>query len=122
MPKQKAGETQAKSGGRASRGSQTKKSKKKAPSKSQLAAAELDRMQNEPCSQCEQLEGMPVQRAPEGAMRLGFAVKALGQPGLKSNDTRRWQQSPHLRVSLGYLCDIFAYLRKHQIHMYPHVP
>ena len=51
-------------------------------------------------------------------MRLGFAVKVMGQPGLKSNDTRRWQQDPHLRVSLGHLCEIFSYLRKHNIHMY----
>ena len=55
---------------------------------------------------------------PKEAMRLGFAVKVMGQPGLKSNDTRRWQQNPHLRVSLGYLAEIFAYLRKHRIHMY----
>lgn len=74
--------------------------------------------QEDPCSQCDALEGLPSLRAPQGAMRLGFAVKVLGQPGLKSNDSRRWQQSPHLRVSLGYLCDIFAYLRKHRIHMY----
>ena len=51
-------------------------------------------------------------------MRLGFAVKVMGKPGLKSNDTRRWQQNPHLKVSLGYLCEIFDYLRKHDIHMY----
>lgn len=50
--------------------------------------------------------------------RLGFPVKVLGQPGLKSNDTRRWQSGPHLRVSLGYLRDIFAYLEKKQIRMY----
>lgn len=55
---------------------------------------------------------------PADAMRLGFAVKVMGKPGLKSNDTRRWQQNPHLRVSLGYLCEIFAYLREHGIHMY----
>ena len=51
-------------------------------------------------------------------MRLGFAVKVMGKPGLKSNDTRRWQQNPHLKVSLGYLCEIFEYLRQHDIHMY----
>ena len=50
-------------------------------------------------------------------MRLGFAVKVVGTP-LKSNDARRWQTNPHLRVSLGYLIEIFEYLRKHQIHMY----
>lgn len=51
-------------------------------------------------------------------MRLGFAVKVLGQPGLKSNDTRRWQNNPHLSVSLAYLRDILIYLRRQGIHMY----
>ncbi|MBS1814880.1 MAG: UV DNA damage repair endonuclease UvsE [Acidobacteria bacterium] len=51
-------------------------------------------------------------------MRLGFAVKVLGQPGLKSNDSRRHQQNPHLRVSIGYLAEIFGYLRRHNIRMY----
>jgi UV DNA damage endonuclease len=50
-------------------------------------------------------------------MRLGFAVKVMGAP-LKSNDTRKWQTNPHLRVSLEYLVEIFTYLRKHRIHMY----
>ncbi len=51
-------------------------------------------------------------------LRFGFAVKVLGQPDLKSNDTRRWQSEPHLRVSLGYLRDIFTYLKKQNITMY----
>ncbi len=51
-------------------------------------------------------------------MRLGFPVKVMGEPQLKSNDTRRWQAGPHLRVSLEYLVDIFGYLRKHNILMY----
>jgi len=51
-------------------------------------------------------------------MRLGFAVKVLGQPGLKSHDTRRWQNHPHVSVSLAYLRDIFMYLRRQNIHMY----
>jgi len=51
-------------------------------------------------------------------MRLGFAVKVVGQPGLKSHDTRRWQNHPHLSVSLAYLRDIFVYLRRQNIHMY----
>ncbi len=97
-----------------------KKSKKKAsaPTKKMLAEAELERMNTTPMSQCAALEGLPPMRFAAGAMRLGFAVKVMGQPGLKSNDTRRWQQGPHLRVSLGYLCEIFGYLRKHGIHMY----
>ncbi len=99
--------------------------KKKAPkekagalTKKMLADAELERMNTTPLSQCAGLEGAPPVRFPPSAMRLGFAVKVMGQPGLKSNDTRRWQAGPHLRVSLGYLCEIFAYLRKHGISMY----
>ncbi|MFL6530167.1 MAG: UV DNA damage repair endonuclease UvsE [Chthoniobacterales bacterium] len=42
----------------------------------------------------------------------------LGAPGLKSNDSRRWQQSPHLRVSLRYLAKIFDYFEANDIHMY----
>ncbi len=88
------------------------------PSKKMLAEAELERMNSHPMSQCAALQGVPPLWFPAEAMRLGFAVKVMGQPGLKSNDTRRWQAGPHLRVSLGYLCEIFAYLRKHNIHMY----
>jgi UV DNA damage endonuclease len=51
-------------------------------------------------------------------LRLGFPVKVLGQPGLKSNDTRRWQSGPHLSVSLGYIRDIFKYLANRSIRMY----
>lgn len=55
---------------------------------------------------------------PAQPLRLGFAVKVLGQPDLKSNDARRWQNAPHLRVSLGYLRAIFAYLKRHGITLY----
>lgn len=51
-------------------------------------------------------------------LRLGFPVKVLGQPGLKSNDTRRWQSGPHLSVSIGYLREIFGYLDRRDIRMY----
>ena len=51
-------------------------------------------------------------------MRLGFSVKVLGQPGLKSHDTRRWQNHPHLSVSLAYLRDVFLYLDRQDIRMY----
>lgn len=51
-------------------------------------------------------------------MRLGFAVKILGQGGLKSHDSRRWQNDPHLSVSLAYLRDIFLYLDRQDIRMY----
>lgn len=50
--------------------------------------------------------------------RFGFAVKVLGQPGLKSEDSRRWQSNPHLRVSLGYLRELFGYLQKQDVTMY----
>lgn len=49
---------------------------------------------------------------------FGFAVLVLGQPGLKSNDTRRWQKNPHLRTSVEYLEEIFSYLEKQRIKMY----
>lgn len=51
-------------------------------------------------------------------MRLGFAVKVLGRAGLKDHDSRRWQNGPHLSVSLAYLRDIFEYLRGEAIGMY----
>ncbi len=120
-----AAETTSVDAGRSARktkgSAKTKKAAKKkaaAPTKKMLADAELERMNTTPMSQCAALEGLPALRFPTGAMRLGFAVKVMGQPGLKSNDTRRWQAGPHLRVSLGYLCEIFAYLRKHGISMY----
>ncbi|MBX9582997.1 MAG: UV DNA damage repair endonuclease UvsE [Gemmataceae bacterium] len=51
-------------------------------------------------------------------MRLGFAVKVLGRSDLKSNDARRWQSNPHLRVSIEYLHAIFLYLARHDVRMY----
>ena len=51
-------------------------------------------------------------------VRLGFAVKVLGDGGLPSHDTRRWQSNPHLRVSLGHLREIFGYLDAQDIRMY----
>lgn len=51
-------------------------------------------------------------------LRLGFAVKVLGQPDLKSHDTRRWQSGPHLRTSIERLRAIFAYLEGRGIRMY----
>lgn len=50
--------------------------------------------------------------------RLGFAVKVLGEPGLPSHDTRRWQSRPHLRVSLERLGRIVDYLERTEIRMY----
>ena len=51
-------------------------------------------------------------------MRLGFAVKVLGDGGLPSHDTRRWQSGPHLRVSIERLHRIFDYLDRNDIRMY----
>ena len=51
-------------------------------------------------------------------MRLGFAVKVLGDGGLPSHDTRRWQSGPHLRVSLQHLTEILRYLDAQDIRMY----
>ena len=51
-------------------------------------------------------------------MRLGFAVKVLGRPQLKSHDSRRWQNQPHLSVSLAYLRDILLFLQDAGIGMY----
>jgi UV DNA damage endonuclease len=51
-------------------------------------------------------------------MRLGFAVKVLGEGGLPSHDARRWQSGPHLRRSLEYLRVVLEYLDRHDIRMY----
>ena len=50
--------------------------------------------------------------------RLGFPVKVLGQTELKSNDSRRWQNAPHLKTSLAYLDEIFDYIASRDIRMY----
>ena len=42
--------------------------------------------------------------------RLGFAVKVLGNGGMKTADTRRWQSGPHLSRSLELLDAVFDYL------------
>jgi UV DNA damage endonuclease len=51
-------------------------------------------------------------------MRLGFVAKSIARPELKSHDSRRWQNHPHLSVSLAYLRDMFAYLSRMGITMY----
>ena len=53
-----------------------------------------------------------------GGRRLGFAVKVLGEGGLPSHDTRRWQSGPHLSVSLERLTAILAYLDRIDVRMY----
>lgn len=50
--------------------------------------------------------------------RLGVPVKVVGATGLRSHDSRRWQNQPHLSVSLAYLCDVFEYLHSRQIRFY----
>jgi UV DNA damage endonuclease len=55
---------------------------------------------------------------PNRPLRLGFPVKVMGQPGLKSNDTRRWQKNPHLKCSLEHVSEILDYLRKERLDMY----
>lgn len=64
--------------------------------------------------------GPALSAGAQAPLRLGFAVKVLGQtePELKSNDARRWQSNPHLRVSIGYLHEVFTYLDRHDIRMY----
>jgi UV DNA damage endonuclease len=51
-------------------------------------------------------------------VRLGFAVKVLGEGGLPSHDTRRWQSGPHLRHSLDALREVLRYLDRQGIRMY----
>ncbi len=51
-------------------------------------------------------------------MRLGFPVKIVGRTGLRSHDSRRWRNNPHLSVSLAYLRDVFLYLDSQNIRMY----
>ena len=51
-------------------------------------------------------------------LRLGFPVKVMARPDLKSSDARRWQSNPHLRTSLGYLDAVLDHLDKHDIRMY----
>ena len=50
--------------------------------------------------------------------RLGFAVKVIGNGGMKSNDGRRWQSGPHLSRSLELLDAVFDYLDDVDIRVY----
>ncbi len=51
-------------------------------------------------------------------MRLGFAVKVLGEGGLPTHDARRWQSGPHLRYSVEMLHGVLDYLERAGISMY----
>ena len=57
--------------------------------------------------------------APPGTpLRLGFPVKVMARPDLKSNDSRPWRSNPHLKVSIEYLHAIFDHLARVGIDMY----
>jgi UV DNA damage endonuclease len=51
-------------------------------------------------------------------LRLGFPVKVMGRPDLKSQDTRRWQKGPHLKCSLELLDKVLDYLKAEKLDMY----
>ena len=51
-------------------------------------------------------------------LKLGFPVKVMGRPDLKSNDTRRWQKGPHLKCSLEHVDKVLDYLVAHDLDMY----
>lgn len=55
---------------------------------------------------------------PNPPLRLGFPVKVMGRPGLKSSDTRRHAANPHLKCSLEHLDGVLDYLIEHRIDMY----
>ncbi|KQT46277.1 UV damage repair endonuclease UvdE [Aureimonas sp. Leaf454] len=50
--------------------------------------------------------------------KLGFPVKVMARDDLKSNDARRSDSDPHLKVSLGYIDAILDHLDRHDIRMY----
>jgi len=51
-------------------------------------------------------------------VRLGFAVKILGEGGLPTHDARRWQSGPHLRWSIEAIHGVLDYLERNGIGMY----
>ena len=51
-------------------------------------------------------------------LRLGFPVKVMGRPDLKSQDTRGWRKNPHLKCSLELLDGVLDYLRGERLDMY----
>lgn len=50
--------------------------------------------------------------------RLGFACLVRGRAKLKSYDGRKWQNGPHLRVSIGLLREVFDYLDAIDVRMF----
>lgn len=59
-----------------------------------------------------------VARHDAAQRRVGFAVKVLGNGGLASHDTRRWQSGPDISVSIAALHRVLDYLQANRIHMY----
>ena len=57
-------------------------------------------------------------RARSLRVRLGFAVKVLGEGGLPTHDARRWQSGPHLRTRSRPSTACFDYLAREEIGMY----
>ncbi|SEM81860.1 UV-damage endonuclease [Sphingomonas gellani] len=55
---------------------------------------------------------------PARPLRLGFPVKVMGKPDMKSNDTRRWQKNPHLKCSLEEVSRVLDYLASERLDMY----
>jgi len=51
-------------------------------------------------------------------VRLGFAVKVLGEDGLPTHDARRWQSGPHLRWSVEAMHGVLDHLERRHIGMY----
>jgi UV DNA damage endonuclease len=54
----------------------------------------------------------------DGSAPTRISGEGAGGAGYESNDSRRWQNNPHLRVSLEYLDRIFDYLEEREIPMY----
>jgi UV DNA damage endonuclease len=63
------------------------------------------------------LVGTDAKGGPLSAHRLGVATRIIGAP-LRPHDSRRWQQHPHLSVSLAHLRDILTYLAQARIGFY----
>ena len=60
----------------------------------------------------------PRPAASEKPYRLGFAVKILGNGGLKTNDARRHASNPHLRRSIELLDKAFDHLDAHDLRVF----
>lgn len=50
--------------------------------------------------------------------RLGFAVKVLGDGGMRTSDARRWQSGPHLRHSIEMLDPVLDSLAARDLRMF----